>query len=641
MRESPAKMGAVVIVSVMLSTVSAIGAQRQVENLGRGVVAVELGEGKVYVGWRLLGTDPENIEFNVYRGDTQVNDVAITGSTNLVDEKGDPNAVYAVYPVVNLVEMHIPEYHPGSAKVWRRDHFSVPLQRPAGGTCPDGQSYIYSADDCSVGDLDGDGDYEIVVKWEPSNSKRPPQTGFTGPHLLDAYELDGTRLWRIDLGRNIRAGAAHTQFLVYDLDGDGRAELVGKTADGTVDGRGNTIGDADADWRLLAPSSDPKYGKILDGPEYLTVFDGRTGAALATVDYVPPRGDIGGWGGIGGNGGNDNTGNRVDHFSACVAYLDGVRPSAVMIRGWYGRTVLAAWDWRDGKLTQRWVFDTHDDGTGKDGKPNSDYAGMANHQVTVADFDADGRDEICVGAMVVDGDGRGLFTTGLRHGDALHATDLDPTRPGLEVFGVHENEGRTVAFATPGAAMYDGRTGEIIFGVGPGVDVGRGVAADIDPRHDGCENWGGPGGLRDCRGQTISEAVPASANFVIWWDGDLTRELLDRNHIDKWNWTQESTDRLLTAPECSSNGGSKAVPCLTADLFGDWREEVIWRTTDSAALHIYTTTIPTTYRFCTLMHDPQYRLSIAWQNVAYNQPPHVSFFLGAGMKAAPRPNSRQ
>ncbi|MBN1361697.1 MAG: rhamnogalacturonan lyase [Sedimentisphaerales bacterium] len=637
------------ILATVFVLAGTVQAQRQMEKLDRGAVAIAQGDGKVYVGWRLLGTDPNDVAFNVYRGDTKVNDAPIANSTNVVDEQGDPNALYAIRAVVDDVETQAcPERSrrdvaslQQAVKVWSRSYFSVPLQKPAGGSCPDGQRYTYSADDCSVGDLDGDGDYEIVLKWEPSNSKRPPQTGFTGPHLLDAYELDGTHLWRIDLGRNIRAGAAFTQFLVYDFDGDGKAELVCKTADGTVDGQGNVIGDADADWRLLASSSDPKYGKILDGPEYLTVFDGQTGAALATTDYIPPRGDIGGWGGIGGNGGNDNTGNRVDHFSACVVYLDGVWPSAVMIRGWYGRTVLAAWDWRDGKLTQRWVFDTHDGGTGKDGKPDLDYAGMANHQVTVADFDADGRDEICVGAMVVDDDGHGLFTTGLRHGDALHVSNLDPTRPGLEVFGIHENEGRTVAFGTPGAAMYDGRTGEIIFGVGPGADVGRGVAADIDPRHLGCENWGGPGGLRDCQGRTICKATPSSTNFVIWWDADLTRELLDRNHIDKWNWMEQTTDRLLTATECSSNGGTKAVPCLSADLLGDWREEVIWRTSNSTALHIYTTTIPTTYRFHTLMHDPQYRLAIAWQNVAYNQPPHVSFYLGAGMKAAPRPNIRR
>jgi rhamnogalacturonan endolyase len=604
-----------------------VWAQRQMESLDRGIIAIATEDGKVYIGWRLLGSEPDDIEFNIYRDDVRINNRPIIDSTNFVDPNGSKDALYRVCAVINGSEQKPSE----PAEVWNNNYISIPIKAPPDGIVM-GNNYRYSANDASIGDLDGDGKYEIVLKWEPSNSKRPPQTGFTGPHILDAYKMDGTQLWRINLGINIRAGAAFTQFLVYDLDCDGKAEVICKTADGTIDGNGNAIGNPDADWRLLSPSSDPKYGKVLDGPEYLTVFDGLTGAALTTVDYIPPRGDIDGWGGIGGNGGNDNTGNRVDHFSACVAYLDGIRASAVMIRGWYGRTVLAAWDFKDGKLTSRWVFDS--------ALPQWDgYSGMANHQVAVADFDGDGKDEICVGAMIVDDDGNGLFTTGLRHGDALHAGDLNPARPGLEVFGIHENEGRTVELKTPGSALFDGETGQILWSNNPGIDVGRGVAADIDPNYLGAECWGPPGGTRRIdTWEVIYPQTPSSTNFAVWWDGDLLRELENGISITKWDWKSRTTKTLFTAAGCASNNGSKSTPCLTADIFGDWREEVIWRTSNNTALRIYTTTIPAVNRIYTLMHDPQYRLAIAWQNVAYNQPPHPGFYLGAGMEPPPPPD---
>jgi rhamnogalacturonan endolyase len=321
----------------------------------------------------------------------------------------------------------------------------------------------------------------------------------------------------------------------------------------------------------------------------------------------------------------------VDRFLACVAYLDGQRPSVVMCRGYYGRSVLAAWDWREHKLAQRWVFDSKD--------RENPFSGQGGHQLSVADVDGDGRDEIVYHAMVVDDDGKGLYSTGLRHGDALHVGDLDPSHPGLEVFGVHESEQATVKFQTPGTALFDAKTGKILWSDGPGLDVGRGLTADIDPRHPGEEMWSGPAGLRTCAGERIGPA-PRTANFAVWWDGDLLRELLDRNRIMKWNWTNGTLDTLLTADGCTANNSSKATPCLSADLFGDWREEVIWRTADSRELRIYTTAIPTVHRLRTLMHDSQYRLSIAWQNVGYNQPPHPGFHLGAGMKTPARPDVR-
>lgn len=613
----------------------------------------------MYVGWRLLGTDPPDIGFNVYRAGgagapTKVNDVPVAATTNLIDVSADLTQVntYTVRPVLKGTELaaSTPFVLPANAAV--QQYLTVSLDRPAGGSVevPAGSptsTYTYSPNDTSVGDLDGDGEYEIVVKWDPSNSRDNASAGLAGRQLIDAYKIDGTRLWRIDLGRNIRAGAHYTQFMVYDLDGDGRAEVACKTADGTVDGLGTVIGDATRDYRSLtvptdgiqvAATNDARYGKILAGPEYFTIFDGLTGAALATTDYVPGRDPIGGWGGIGGNGNNDTNGNRGDRMLAAVAYLDGRLPSVVMARGYYGRSVLAAWDWRDGQLTRRWVFDSGI-GVGPFPYPTaSPYSGQGNHNLSVADVDADGKDEIIYGSMIVDDDGTGLFSTGLRHGDALHVSDLVPSRPGLEVFGIHESEGQTIALGTPGMALYDGQTGEIIWSKLPGVDVGRGMAADIDPRYPGYEFWGATSvGLLDGQGERIADS-PSSVNHAVWWDADLLREIEDSNWISKWDWNTSSLVRLLTATGASSNNGTKANAALTADLFGDWREEVIWRASDNLSLRVYSTDVPASNRIYTLMHDPQYRLAIAWQNAGYNQPPHPGFFLGEGMPEPPRPH---
>lgn len=576
---------------------------RLMERLGRALVAVAVPEG-VYVGWRLLGTDPEDIAFEVLRDGVPVCAVPAGAATNWLDRGGHAGCTYGLAARAGGREGRLPD----RASVWAQNWLAIPLAVPPPGASPAGRSYTYSANDASVGDLDGDGQYEIVLKWEPSNAHDNAHAGYTGPVFLDAYRLDGHFLWRIDLGPNIRAGAHYTQFMVYDLDGDGRAEVACKTADGTRDGTGAVIGEASADHR----NGD---GFILRGPEFLTVFEGRTGRALATAPYVPPRGDVAAWG--------DARGNRVDRFLAGVACLDGHLPSLVMCRGYYTRSVLAAWDWRGGALRLRWVFDS-------DAPGNGAYAGQGNHSLAVADVDVDGCDEIIYGACAIDHDGTGLYSTGLGHGDALHVGDLDPDRPGLEVFQVHEHP------SAHGIEMHDARTGEILWGVPTTGDTGRGMAADIDPGRRGTECWA-HGALYSCRGEVIPGPAPSSCNFGVWWDGDLSRELLDRNRIDKWDPPRGRTVNLLTAAGCASNNGTKATPALTADLFGDWREEVIWRTEDSGELRIYTTTDLTAHRLPTLMHDPVYRLAVAWQNTAYNQPPHPGFHLGEGMAPPPRP----
>lgn len=605
----------IILVATVTSCPSA--AQRVMEHLGRGLIAVRTAPDSVYIGWRLTGTDPEDISFNFYRkaaGEKPVklNAKPLTESTNFIDAAADLSVdnSYYVVPVLKRKELAKSEEYVLKAGSQVQQYISIPLRTPQG----------YTPNDISPGDLDGDGEYELVVH-QTGRSIDTPSTGISGVPVFQAYKTDGTFLWEINLGKNIREGAHYTQFMVYDLDCDGIAEFACKTADGTVDGKGRVIGDPAKDWRNLDKNSGPFYGKILDGPEYFTIFSGKTGEALATADYIPNRYPLNGWNGHGGNGGGDSTGNRVDRFLACIAYLDGERPSVVMCRGYYGRSVLAAWDWRDGRLTSRWVFDSRDG--------ENPYSGQGNHNLAVTDVDGDGRDEIIYGSMVVDDNGSGLFSTNLRHGDAIHAGDLDISRPGIEVFGIHEIEDGT---SGPGVAVFDARTGEILYKGSMNKDVGRGVAADISSANPGAEMWwSGSEGLYNMKGDRIGE-MPSSTNFLVWWDGDLTRELLDGNHIDKYG-----TGRLFTAEGCASNNGTKSTPSLSADLIGDWREEVVFRTTDNNNLRIYTTVIPAQSRFCTLMHDPQYRLSVAAQNVAYNQPPNTSFFLGAGMKKPPQP----
>ncbi|WP_162340427.1 rhamnogalacturonan lyase [Cyclobacterium salsum] len=577
--------------------------QRQMEYLDRGLVALKDGNGGVFLSWRLLGDESVDTGFDLYRKyegkpAEKINNVPVNQTTSFYDPEADlsQHPRYSVRNASHGLSKPTP--------VWDQNFLEIPLQTPEG----------YRPNDTSVGDLNGDGQYELVIHMT-GRSKDNSQNGFTDPPILQAYTLEGKRLWEINLGINIREGAHYTQFMVYDLDGDGIAEIACKTADGSKDGLGTVIGNASKDWRN-------EEGKILDGPEYLTVFSGQTGQALSTVDYIPGRGDVCGWGGEGGNGGNDCNGNRVDRFLAGIAHLDGKRPSLLMARGYYGRSVIAAWDFDGKTLQSRWVFDS-------EGRENP-YSGQGNHSLSINDIDGDGKDEIVYGAMAIDDDGRGIYSTGLRHGDALHVSRFHPDYPDQLVWGIHENETNETGF---GAALFNARTGQILWGAAEGTDVGRGLAADIDPRHEGAEFWwNGAEGLYNFQGEEIGKK-PNSINFVLWWDGDLLRELLDKNRIDKWDYEEERLRNLLTATGSESNNGSKATPALSADLFGDWREEVIFRTEDNQSLRIYTTTEATAHRFTTLMHNPQYRLSIAWQNVGYNQPPHTDFYLGVGMEA--------
>lgn len=590
---------------LLIFSFTGIFAQRHMEKLNRGLVAVRTSTTSVFLSWRLLGNDPDNIGFNLYRNGVKINSTPITATTNYTDAASS-GTTYTVKTVLNGVETG----EANSSSVWAGNYLDIPMSVPAEMTMPDASTCTYSPNDCSVGDVDGDGEYEIIVKWDPSNAKDNSQSGYTGNVYLDCYKLNGTKLWRIDLGKNIRAGAHYTDFEVEDFDGDGKAEVCCKTAPGTIDGLGSFLSKGPAASDVDATDYRNTSGYILTGPEYLTVFSGLTGAELSTVNYNPGRGTVSAWG--------DSYGNRVDRFLACTAYLDGLHPSIVMCRGYYTRVVLTAWDFKNGALTQRWIYDSN--------SPNGANAyGQGNHNLSVGDIDDDGKDEIVYGASAFDDNGKCLYSTGLGHGDAMHLSDLDPDRKGLEVWEVHESTN-----AAYGYEMHDAKTGAIIWGTFTGSDNGRGLAANVSTTTRGFEMWSASGpGVSDCKGNTIATSSP-SMNFRIYWDGDLQDELLDNVTISKYG-----VGSLLSASGCSSNNGTKATPNLSADILGDWREELILRTSDNTKLRIYTTTIPTANKLYTLMHDAQYRDAIAWQNAGYNQPPHAGFYIGDDMDAAP------
>ncbi|MBE6208301.1 MAG: rhamnogalacturonan lyase [Rikenellaceae bacterium] len=590
------------------------------EKLGRGVVAVRENPSEVALSWRYLSADPISTSFNIYRNGQKIAEVpASTGTFYRDTYSGTDAARYTVKAVVDGVESDQLSGHyslPANAPI---GYIDIPLNKPADGVTPAGDSYTYSANDASMGDVDGDGEFEIILKWNPSNAHDNAHDGYTGNVIFDCYRLTGEHLWRIDLGHNVRAGAHYTQFMVFDLDGDNCAEVVMKTSDGTVDGTGKVIGDASADYREKGFTSDEfpghtprNQGRILTGNEYLTVFNGRTGEAMQTIDYAPARGNLADWG--------DTRANRSDRFLACVAYLDGVHPSVVMCRGYYTRTVLAAFDWDGKELKERWIFDSNTAG-------NEAYAGQGNHNLRVGDVDGDGCDEIIYGSCAIDHNGEGLYSTRMGHGDAMHLMQFAPDMQGLQVWDCHENH-------RDGSSFRDAATGEVLFQVKSKMDVGRCMAADVDPRHKGVEMWSlDSGGIRDIQGKVIRPSIDSfSVNMGLWWDGDLLRELLDKNRVTKYDWEEDVCRPIMIFNGATSINGTKANPCLQGDLVGDWREEVLLRAEDDSSLRLYVTRIPTVYRFHTFLEDPVYRISIATQNVAYNQPTQPGFYFGADLK---------
>ncbi|MBA4495435.1 rhamnogalacturonan lyase [Paenactinomyces guangxiensis] len=705
----------------------------QLEYLDRGLIAVSTPEG-VFLSWRLLAnevtgyseTGLTGANFNVYRDGKRI--ATVTDSINYLDKDGTSTSKYYVAAVVDGREAE-----PSSpVRPWGNSHYDLPIKRPTDGVTPTGETYSYSANDMSVGDVDGNGQYEFFVKWDPSNSKDVSQKGYTGKTYIDCYRFDGTLLYRIDLGVNIRAGAHYTQFLVYDFDGDGRAELMFKTAPGTkiikFDKKGKIASEKyitmpeediragyshDDDYRMsskdyyehvvkmfmdwhkhkevlnghwpktleecfgiekkyhyplsredaesladyfmdvYAPSRSSRNnlrtfeGFSLEGPEYLTVFDGATGNELETIHYKPGRHDDGlMWGDYALP--RIEPGNRVDRFLAGVAYLDGKKPFAVFARGYYTRSTLVSYSWDGKKLKEKWFVDSgwttmnnpfNDNPHGRPGtdKKFGSITTQGAHSLSVADVDGDGRHEIIYGSATIDDDGSVLYSSmdtmppqsadpgtvaRLGHGDALHVADIDPDRPGLEIFMVHEGGVQ----APYGYALRDAKTGKVIYGGYTGVDTGRGMVGDVDPDHRGLETWAV--GLWTAKGTQISTRAPGT-NMNIKWSADMTTQIVNgalesTPTIDDWK-----KGRMLTAADTRTNNGTKGTPSLVADIFGDWREELLVRTTDSSAIRIYLSTEKTNRKLYTLMHDIQYRTGIAWQNVGYNQPSYPSFYFAA------------
>ena len=632
----------------------------QMEHLDRGVVALPASSSGIFVSWRLLGTDDDvHTTFDVLSNGLVVGK-NISKATSYQHAGGKQGNLYQVVTKVDGVPVDTSE----AVTPWKQVYLPLKLNRPAGGTL-DGAAYSYSPNDMSVGDVDGDGQYELFVKWDPSNAKDNSQSGVTGNVIIDCYKLDGTQLWRVDLGRNIRAGAHYTQYLVYDFDGDGHAEMMCKTAPGSKDGAGAYVNQAATDSKIKAADNGKSWvaggGRINGGHEYLTVFEGLTGKAIHTIAYNPTRNASSGlseaagtfnWDDRSGKNDKGDYGNRGERYLACVAALNGPdgTASGVFARGYYTFAYLWAVDFNGKQLKPRWLhksgsrttysvvnYQTSATGTTKSYTPGRSTSGggsntlyaNGNHNISVADVDGDGKDEIIYGSAAVDDDGKLLYAVGFGHGDAMHLGDLNPERPGLEVFDVHEEKG------TYSWDLHDAATGQVLIkGGNSGVDNGRGIAAQLDANHYGC--FFSSADQRDQRSAVTGKVMSSgqtSLNFRIFWDGDLQEELLDGNKIEKWNGN--GTSRLFINGKnpydynsSSSCNGTKSTPNLQADIFGDWREEIIlWSSSDGATINIFSSNATTDYRVPTLMHDHTYRMAVAWQNCAYNQPPHLGYYL--------------
>lgn len=595
-------------------------AQRQMENLNRGLVAVKTSAG-VLVQWRILGPEyKDNATYNLYRGSQLIkSDLTVS---NYLDTQNNGEK-YTVRAVINGTEQGLSKEVAPFDQVF----FKFPVR------AINGAFDKYEINDASVGDLDGDGEYEIVIKRLSIDATVTATTY----HYLEAYKMDGTFMWAINLGPNM-INAVEVNFLVYDLDGDGKAEVATRTSDDFTDGAGNKIGDRDNDGKTNYRSTaalNTTYYRI-HGPDYISIFEGTTGKEIAWDKYIA-RDPMVQWGSAGMNDGQLS--HRAEKCMWSVAYLDGKNPSFIITRGIYHRIKIEAWDFKNGSLSKRWAYDSDPNGI------PTNYSGSGYHNMIVGDIDGDGRDEIIYGSMAVDENGKGIYSTGFGHGDSQHLADIDPDKEGLEHYGCLEGANGS---SVPGVLLRNAATGQKQWSLTSSGDIGRCLTADIDENHKGYEFWSSEGsGIYNSKGTKISDSQPTAAgggstyNFGIWWDGDVMRELLDRTVITKWNASKQGTDRVATLyniTDVADNNGTKSNPCLTADILGDWREEIIYKSSKNDSIVVFVTPYSTTQRMYTLMHDPNYRTAISWQQNSYNQPPNLSFYFGVGMDTPPAPN---
>lgn len=630
---------------------------RQMEKLDRGLIAIKT-DGGVYLSWRLFdsednifGSADKNVSFNVYRDGKKISEVA--AKTNYVDSTVGTN--YSVAPVINGVEGE--KCNP--VTVYNNSYFDIPLSKPDDETIydPSGNelaTYSFFPADCSTGDVDGDGEYEIIVKWTSSERDvgSPGDPAYSGTVHLAAYKLDGTKLWKndIELGKNVYSSAHTVQFLVYDFDGDGKSEVMCQTSLGSKDGQGKYVSNAAQNDEEIKAITDEEnstadyrgYGRITEGKEFLTVFNGETGVAMDTINLPTTRGSENGvdYG--------DDFGNRSNRFVSDIAYLDGEKPYAIYLRGYYfgrngkQRTSIAGISWDGTALSPTYRFDTQ---KGQEGYYDGayQYVGNGNHNCTVADVDNDGKDEFITGALCMevndDNEFRPKWCTYLQHGDALHIGNYDPTHTGFEFFTVHEDSGTNSLSGNDitldfGMSVIDAETGNIMFHEGASDDTGRGVMANVGAGGY-YQIWSAKNSARQSNGGTdfttatsLTGRNTPSMNFRIFWDGDLYDNLLNGANITDWNGRNMSNIFSAGNYDCVSINGTKANPSLQADLFGDWREEVVYPTSDGTALRVFSTTDTTDYKIKTLMQDPVYRSGVAAEQTAYNQPPHVGFYMG-------------
>lgn len=586
---------------------------RQMEALQRGIIARDAEDVGVFISWRNLAS--ENVKYNLYKNGQKLN-VSALDVTNYTDETGTFEDTYFVTAVSENGEE---QARSEGVKAFE-DYLSIPINRPQPQENAKGEIAEYKATKAGVGDLDGDGEYEIVVVWYPDNAKDNSQSGYTSVVYIDAYKLNGQQLWRINMGQNIRAGEHYVPTIVYDFDGDGMSEIALRTADGTIDGKGNSIGDKSKKWVNA-------QGYILNGPEYLTIFDGKTGEAIDTVNFSPERGNVADWG--------DTGGNRVDRFLGAVAYLDGEKPSLIMSRGYYtnregniGKTEITAYDFKDGKISIKWEFKAN-----LQNGINPDYVGQGNHSIVTADVDDDGFDEIIYGSMVVDHDGTGLYSTKRGHGDAIHV-GFFRNEDRLQL--VKANESIETVTSGYGFEYRYADKDEIIFAVPGTKDNGRTVVADIDPNAEGpfIYGAGGTGMWINKTGDEWEQINPGgvATSFPIWWTGDLLRELGEGIYsgsrpgykVVKYDWNTNVFNQLFYIEDVVCDRR----PLFQGDIIGDWREELLLAENDGSRIRLYTTNIPTEYNLTTLMHDPKYRLDVATQPSGYSQPPWPGYYIG-------------